>query len=291
MILITGATGNVGVELVKRLSECGEPIRAFVRSRARSQSIASAGIELVEGDFARIETFAPALAGVDRLFLLIPSSSEVEKQQRNFVDAARRSQIRHIVKLSQLAADENAAGRFQRYHGAVEKYIENSGIPYTFLRPNLFMQGLYNFSGTISTEGVFYAPAGDAKVSVVDVRDIASVAAKVLTELGHENKTYDITGPEALTHADMADQLSRAAGKNIKYIDIPPDKMRKALLGFGMPTWQADGVVEDYDHYRRGEATTVTQTVRDITGKEANSFFQFAEDNAGRFAGKAARMP
>lgn len=288
MILVTGATGNVGMALVKILSERGEPVRAFVRSKTQSQSVASHQTELFEGDFTRAETFAPALAGVDRLFLLIPSSSHVEEQQRNFVDAAKRSQIRHIVKLSQLGANENAVGRFQRYHGAVEKHILNSGVPYTFLRPNLFMQGLFNFSATISTQGVFYAPAGGAKVSIVDVRDIASVAAKVLTEPGHESKSYDITGPEALTHADMADQLSKAVGKTIKYLDVPPDDMRKALLGFGMPAWQADGLVEDYDHYRRGEATMVTQTVRDITGREATSFFQFAKDYAGRFLGKAA---
>jgi uncharacterized protein YbjT (DUF2867 family) len=151
----------------------------------------------------------PALDGVDRLFLLIPSSSEVEQQQRHFVDAAKRSKVRHLVKLSQLAADEHAAGRFQRYHAAVEKHILKSDIPYTFLRPNLFMQGLFNFRSTIASRGAFYAPGGDARVSIVDVRDIASIAAKALTELGHAGKTYDITGPEALTHAEMAQQLSK----------------------------------------------------------------------------------
>lgn len=199
MILITGATGDIGVELVKILSGAGQSARAFVRNRARCQAITILGIELVEGDFAKPETFMPALDGVDRLFLLIPSSSEVEQQQRNFVDAAKRSKVRHLVKVSQLAADEPAAGRFQRYHAAVEKQIPKSGIPYTFLRPNLFMQGLLNFRSTISSEGAFYAPAGDAKVSIVDVRDIASVAARALTEWGHAGKTYDITGPEA-TH-------------------------------------------------------------------------------------------
>ena len=288
MILITGATGNVGMELVKKLSKFGEPLRAFVRSRTQSQSIASPGTELFEGDFTKEQTFLPALTGVDRLFLLIPSSSEVEEQQRSFVGAAKRSQVRHIVKLSQLGADEKASGRFQRYHSAVEKYIVNSGIPYTFLRPNLFMQGLLNFRATISSQGVFYASAGNAKVSVVDVRDIASVAAKILTAQGHEGKTYDITGPEALTHADMADQLSKALGKAIHYVDVPPEAMRQALLGFGLPAWQADGVVEDYDHYRRGEAADVTSTIRDITSNEAISFSSFARDYAAKFLGKAA---
>lgn len=288
MILITGATGNIGVELVKILSGARQSVRAFVRNRARSQAITVPGIELVEGDFAKPETFMPALDGVDRLFLLIPSSSEVEQQQRNFVDAAKRSKVRHLVKVSQLAADEHAAGRFQRYHAAVEKHILKSGIPYTFLRPNLFMQGLLNFRSTISSEGAFYAPAGDAKVSIVDVRDIASIAAKALTEWGHAGKTYDITGPEAPTHAEMAEQLSKALGKQINYVDVPPAAMREALLRFGMPAWQADGVVEDYEHYRRGEASAVASTVRDLTGKEATSFSQFAQDYANSFVGKPA---
>ena len=288
MILITGATGNIGVQLVKILSAAREPVRAFVRNRARCQAITLPGIELVEGDFAKPETFMPALDGVDRLFLLIPSSSEVEQQQRNFVDAAKHSKARHLVKLSQLAADEHAPGRFQRYHAAVEKHILKSGIPYTFLRPNLFMQGLLNFRSTISSQGAFYAPAGDAKISIVDVRDIASIAAKALMEPGHAGKTYDITGPEALTHQEIARQLSKAVAVQIKYVDIPPAAMRETLLGFGMPAWQADGLVEDYDHYRRGEASAVTSTVRDLTGKEATSFSQFAKDYAHSFVGRAA---
>lgn len=288
MILITGATGNIGAELVKRLSGGKQAVRAFVRSRARAQAIALPGIELVEGDFNKPESFAHALDGIDRFFLLIPSSAQVEQQQRNFVDAAKGANVRHIVKLSQFAADECAPGRFQRYHAVVERYILNSGIPYTFLRPNLFMQGLLNFRSTISSQGAFYAPAVDAKVSIVDVRDIASIAARGLTESGHEGKIYEITGPEALTHAEMAHQLSQAIRKPIQYVNIPPAAMREALLGFGMPAWQADGLVEDYDHYRRGEAAAVTSTVRDLTGKEATRFSQFAKDYAGSFLGRAA---
>lgn len=288
MILVTGATGNIGVELVRNLSKMGQPFRAFVRSRKQAQAIAFPGIEFAEGDFGDPKTFRPALNNVDRLFLLVPSSAEVEQQQREFVDAAEQAKVKHIVKLSQLAADEHAAGRFQRYHAAVEKHIQKSGIPYTFLRPNLFMQGLLNFRSTISSQGAFYAPAGNAKVSVVDVRDIATIAARALTESGHEGKRYDITGPEALTHAEMADQLSKALVKPIKYVDVPPEAMRQALLGFGMSVWQADGLVEDYDHYRRGEAAEVTSTVRELTGSDATSFSRFAKDYGAKFLGKAA---
>ena len=284
MILITGATGNNGVELVKKLSSSGTKVRAFVRSRAQARKkIDLPGVELVAGDFGRPETFEPALKGIDRLFLLIPSSSEVEAQQRSFVDAAKRSQVRHIVKLSQLGADPKSSGRFQRYHGAVENYIRDSGLAFTFLRPNLFMQGLLNFCETISTQGAFYLAAGDAKVSIVDVRDIAAIAAQALTEPGHEGKTYEITGPESLTHCEMANQLSEAIGNTVKFLDISPDSMRQALVGFGMPAWQAEGLVEDYEIYRRGEAAQVTTTVKEVTGVPSRSFAQFARDYSASF--------
>lgn len=289
MILVTGATGNVGTELIKKLSASGQAVRAFVRERTRAEGIAVEGVEFAEGDFENLKTFPPALQSVEQLFLLAPSSSTVEKQQCDLVDAARQSGVRHIVKLSQFGADENARGRFQRYHGSVENYIVKTGTPYTFLRPNLFMQGLLNFRQTIATEGAFYAAAGNASISAVDVRDIAAVAAKALTEPGHEGKSYDITGPEALTHTQMAEQLSKAGGRNVKYIDVPPEKMRKALLDLGMLAWQVEGVLEDYDHYRRGEAEMVAPAVRKITGKEAIPFQQFAKDYMAVFFGRTAR--
>jgi uncharacterized protein YbjT (DUF2867 family) len=288
MILITGATGKVGYELVKRLSALGQPVRAFVRSRAHAQAIAFPGVEFAEGDFAKPVAITRALAGIDGLFLLIPPSVDVEPQERNFVDMARLNKVKHIVKLSQLGADAHSPARFRRYHGVVENHIRKSGVPYTFLRPNLFMQGLLNFRPTISSPCALYAPAGNAKVSVVDVRDIASVAARVLTESGHEGQAYDITGPEPLTHTQMAHQLSYALRKPVKFIDVSPHAMREVLLGSGMAAWQADGVVENYEHCRRGEAAMVTSTARDVTGREPTTFFRFAQDCAGRLLGRLA---
>lgn len=288
MILVTGATGSVGLELTKRLFDWGLPVRAFVHNRSRARAIALPGIELVEGDFARPDTFSRALDGVDQLFLLMPSSAEVEQRQRNFVDAAKQARVKHIVKLSQLGADAAAAGRFQRYHAGVEHHIVKSRIPYTFLRPNLFMQALLNFRSSIASQGAFYACAGNARVSVIDVRDIASVAAAALTRSEHENQTYELTGPEALTHAEMAAEFSEAFGKTVKYVDVSPENMLQTLLDLGTPEWQAAGVIEDYHHYRRGEAAAVTSAVRDIIQQPATRFSQFAADYARQFLGKAA---
>jgi len=288
MILITGATGKVGVELTRKLFDRGLPVRAFVRDRSRAKAISLPGIELVEGDFARPDTFARALDGVDQLFLLMPSSADVEQRQRNFVDAAKRARVKHVVKLSQFGANAAAAGRFQRYHAGVEHHILKSRIPYTFLRPNLFMQALLDFRSSIASQGTFYAPAGSARVSVIDVRDVASAAAAALTNSEHENKTYELTGPEALTHAEMASELSEAFGRTVSYVDVPPEFMLQTLLDLRMPQWQAAGVLEDYDRYRRGEAAIVTSAVRDITQHQSTRFSQFAADYARQFLGKAA---
>src|SRR5262249_19278947 len=158
--------------------------------------------------------------------------------------------------------------RFQRYHGAVEHYIQKSGIPHTFLRPNLFMQSLLNFRPTILSQGVFFAPITQARMSIVDVRDIGEVAAKILTVPRQEGKMLNLTGPEALTHAEMAEQLSQAVGKPIRHMRVSPEVMKETLMKSGLPVWQAEGVVEDYESYEKGEAEEVSSAVRDITGYE-----------------------
>jgi uncharacterized protein YbjT (DUF2867 family) len=284
MILVTGATGNNGTEIVKRLATARVQVRAMVRNRERANAIALPNVEVVEGDFDRPATLLSALAGVERAFLLTNSSERAQAQQIAFIDAVRQSGVTHIVTLSQFGAEAHSPVRFLRYHAAVEAALQASGIAYTLLRPNLFMQGLLNFRSTIATQNTFYAAAGDAKVSAVDVRDIADVTVAALTESGHEGKLYELTGPQALTHAEMAEGLSRALGRQVAFFDIPPEAMREALLGIGFPVWQAEGLVEDYAHYRRGEAAAVTSGVEDATGKAPRSFEEFARDYAATFS-------
>src|ERR687894_1604122 len=221
MILVSGATGNNGTEILKRLATGDVQARAMVRNLDRASAIALPDAELVEGDFDRPETLLAALAGVERAFLLTNSSERAQAQQIAFIDAARQSGVVHVVKLSQFEADVNAPDRFRRYHAVVEAALQASGLAYTILRPNLYMQGLLNFRSTIATQNAFYAAAGDAKVSMVDVRDNAEVAVAALTEFGHEGKIYDLTGPKALTHTKMAEDLSETLGRQVSFIDIP----------------------------------------------------------------------
>ena len=150
------------------------------------------------------------------------------------------------------------------------------------------MQALLKFRSTISSQGALFAPAGEGRVSLVDVRDIAAVAERALTESGHAGKTYTITGPQALSHSEIAAELSEALGKPIRHVDISPNKMRETLLSFGMPPWQVDGIVEDYEQYRNGEAAEVSSDVKQVTGREPHTFAEFARDYAEVFQTRAA---
>lgn len=283
MILVTGATGNNGVEIIKRLSAQGVAVRAMVRN-APASPIFPPNVEIAVADFDDAASLQRALAGVDRAFLVTPSSEKVEDQQLRFVELAGKSRVKHIVYLSQLHARKDSPVRFLRYHAAVESALKQSGIAYTNLRPNLYMQGLLLFRQMIATHGQIAAPIGDARVSLVDVRDIAAVAAAALTEDGHEGKTYDITGPEALTHAEIANRLSEVLGKQVRFVDISDAAMLQALLSFHMPSWQAEGLVEDYGHYGRGEAASISQDVKSVTGSSPRDFQTFARDYKTAFA-------
>ncbi len=284
-ILITGATGNIGGELVKQLSAKNIAFKAMVRAKDKATDLSSnPEVEIIEGDFNDSSSIKKALEGIDTAFLLTNSTEQAEEQQTSFVEAAKKAGVKHIVKQSQWAADEHSPVRFLRYHAIVERKIQDAGIAYTFLRPNLFMQGLLSFKQTIKEQGKFFAAIGDAKVSIVDVRDIAAVAAEALTSEGHQNKIYNLTGPEALTHQQMATLLSQALGKPVAFTDVPPDAMLQGLLSAHLPQWMAEGLIEDYAHYARGEASVITNDIQNVTGRPPYDFKTFANDYKTAFS-------
>jgi uncharacterized protein YbjT (DUF2867 family) len=286
-ILVTGATGNTGRAIVDALVERGTPVRAMVRAEA-DRSRLPAGVEVVVADFDETAAIAAALDGAERAYLVTPSSERAEEQQKRFADLAAKAGTRHLVVLSQLGSQEDSPVRFLRYHAAVEQHVRDLGIGYTFLRPNLYFQGILTFAGLISTEGKFFAPIGDAAVSAVDVRDIAAVAAVALTEVGHEGATYTLTGPEAITHSQIAAALTAAVGRTVSFIDVPPEAFADSIRGL-LPPWQVDGLLEDYAHYRRGEAATISPVIAEITGVAPRSIEQFARDYAAAFTGESSR--
>jgi uncharacterized protein YbjT (DUF2867 family) len=286
MILVTGATGTNGRELVDELKKRRVPFRAMLRD-ANKRSLLPEGVEIVEGDFAKPDTLARALDGVDHAFLVSPSSEQSGELEKSFIAAAKNAGVAHVVKLSVIGADLHSTSRFQRFHREVEIELENSGMGWTNLRPNLFMQTTLSYKPTIVSQNAIFASAGNSRISAVDVRDIAAVAAVMLTEAGHEGKNYVITGPEPLTHTEMAAHLSEALGKQVRYVDVPYSVTRDALLQMRIPAWQVEGIIELNDMYKRGEAAGVTDTVRSVAKKEPITFARFARDFSNAFSGAA----
>lgn len=282
-LLITGATGMIGSLLTQDLVARDVQFSVMLRPGDSGDRVAGKpGVTSTEGDFDDPASLRRALEGVDRAFLLTNSSERVEAQQLAFVEAAQAQRVGHVVYLSQLAADPQSPDRYLRYHGAVEAALRNSTVGWTFLRPNLILQAYIPFAPLIA-QGALQAPIGDASVSVVDARDIATVAAAALAEDGHIGKTYAITGPAAVTHAEIATELGNAIGRPVRFGRIPPDAFLAAVTGVGMPKWQAEGLVEDYAHYDRGEASAVSPDVAQVTGTSPRTLRDFAHDYAHAF--------
>src|SRR5947209_1295162 len=222
MILVTGATGLNGSELVHRLSARGVPVRALVRSVAKAQRFSALPqVEIVQGDMARPETLSEALRGVERAMLISSSDPAMLEVQSNFIEAARKAGVKHVVKLSGIMPDIDTPFRFARMHGEIEQRLEASGMAFTHLRAGEFMQAYFRQVPSIISKGALFLPMEDAKIASIDV---AEVAATMLTSAGHEGKIYPLTGPEALSMAEVSERLSATTGKSIRYVNVSSDE-------------------------------------------------------------------
>lgn len=283
MILVTGAGGTVGSEVLEQLRRAGAKVRAAFHNDEKVKAARAKGLDAVKIDFDRPETLREALRGVDKVFLLTGSVPNQVEQETNLVNAAKEAGVKHIVKLSVIGADKERI-IFSRIHRAAEKAIEGSGIPWTFLRANSFMQNLVTYDGeTIRSQGAFYGAAGEGKISHVDVRDIAAVAVKVLTESGHAGKAYELNGPEALSYAQVAEKISQVSGKKVSYVDVPPDQMKQGMLEAGLPEAYAEALLDLHAFYKRNEASTRSDDIKRVIGRDPITFDQYAKDNAASF--------
>src|SRR5712691_10513231 len=247
MILVTGATGLNGSELVRRLSAMDIPVRALVRSAARAQGFSSLPkVEIVEGDMERPETLTRALQGVDRAMLISSSDPAMLEVQSNFIEAARKAGIKHVVKLSGIMPDIDSPFRFARMHGEIERRLEASGMAFTHLRAGEFMQAYFRQVPSIIAKGALFLPMEEARIASTDICDIAEVAATVLTGAGHEGKIYPLTGPEALSMTEVAEKLSAAVGRAIRYVNVAPEDAKRAQRAAGLPPYLVDALAELY---------------------------------------------
>jgi len=280
MICVTGAGGTVGGELIKQLESAHVTFRAAYFSLQKAEASRARGIDTVIIDYNRPETLHGAFQECDKLFLLGPDVLAQTRLELNAVEAAKRVGIQHIVKQSVMGAEEEAYA-IALVHRAVEKAIESSGMAWTFLRPNSFMQNVVTFMGrTIRAEAALYSASGEARISHVDVRDIAAVAVEALTSSDHAGKAYTLTGPEALTYDELACELSNVLGRSIRYISLSPTDMKAGMLAEGTPEGIADRLIDLERFYRDGGASRITSDIKRVTGRDPVRFAQYARDYA-----------
>jgi len=282
MILVSGATGLVGGEVIKQLTKKGIRFRAMAHDPDKAQLIVGSNIEVVHGDYDNKESLDVAMKGVDHLFLL---SNQVEMENK-VVDAAVRARVGHIVKLSVLGASPFSPVSFAHLHWISEKNIENSGIPFTFIRPNYFMQNLFMQAFQIASEGKLYASMGEGRLSLVDVRDVAAVSVAALTEQGHDGRQYELTGHEALSGYEMAQMLSLAIRKPVAYVNISIEDSRKAMLARGMQERRIEALLTAQEYFAKSYLALTTPWVDKIIGRNPISFDRFARDYVDIFSGR-----
>ncbi len=282
-VLVTGATGNVGSQVVQELRGRGVSIRAFVRNPDRAAEKLGEGIELAVGDFSDTASLHRALEGVDHLFLTSADSPQKVEHETAVIDAAAAAGVWRIVKLSTLGAKGGSPLPPFDWHGHIEQHLWRSEVPAVVLRSTFFMSNLFASAEAIRHTGKLFAPADGAKIAMIDPRDVAAVVAVVLTTDGYEGQTYKLTGPEAITYEHIAEELSAATGRPIEFVDVPDEAARQGFVEAGMPDWLVEHLIGMFGIISQAELEQTTDSVRNLTGCEPRTFSQFAREHAVLF--------
>ena len=280
MILVTGATGTVGREVVIQLLAAGEQVRGMTRNPSTAKL--DARVELVKGDFAAPDTLAKAVDGVERVFSLT-FGPQTGTHERDLAGLAKKAGVRHIVKLSAMGGDGETKNAIRKWHEQGEEAIKATGISWTVVRPGGFMSNALHWRETVRTQGKVFSNYGDGKLPSVHPRDIAAVAVRALTSDGHERKTYHLTGPEALSVGEQVDILSEVLGRRIEYVPITDEVARKGMETAGMPALLIDALIPFATFIRSGRAAEVLPTVEEVTSRPALTFLDWAREHAEAF--------
>jgi uncharacterized protein YbjT (DUF2867 family) len=287
-VLITGATGTVSGALMDALSDADVDLRALVRDEAKAQGIESRGVQVRVADLGTPESLPGAFEGVNDLWLLNANSPCAPEHSINAVWAARHAGVQRVVRMSAVGAAHDAPTRSGRLHALADNQLENSGLAWTILRPHFFMQNLLDSVDTIIEQNAFYLNAGEGRIGAIDVRDVAEIATKILTDEPdrHHAKVYTPTGPEAISFTQVAAHLGEATGNDVSYVAVPDDAARQAMLDAGLSEWLAGMLVEYGQAFSTGWSDYTTNDVKELLGRPPRRFADFARDHAAAFTSK-----
>jgi Predicted nucleoside-diphosphate-sugar epimerases len=288
VILVTGASGTVGKEVLKQVAKSGAKYRAMYRSAAEAAK-APPGASTVVADFAKKETLAAALGGVSQVYLVCSPLPNLVELEGNTIDACVEAGVEHVVLNSALGAGDFDTS-FPAWHRKVEDKLRSTRLSWTILRPNSFHQNTVTYyAPSIRRQGVFYGSLQDARLSYLDVRDVAGAAAKALAGKEHTGKIYELNGPEALTSSEIAGKIAKHAGRPVEYVDIPMEAQRKSMVDLGMPEWQVTALLELQQYYVSGRGGEVDRVLENLLGQPPMTMDQFLAENAAAFRAQAAK--
>ena len=280
MILITGATGKTGSATAKSLGEKGERFRALIRNEEKKEGLESIGGEVVIGSIENTDVVNQSMQGVKTVLVLLPNSESQLALEKQLVDSAKQAGVERIVKMSSIEATPDATSPIPKLHLESEEYIKQSGLAWTMIKPNFYMQNLLASAGTIKDQGKIFLPMGEGKTGMIDTTDVGKVIAKVLSEAGHESMNHEITGPEILSFYEVAEIFSRALGKQVDYVDVPMDAYKETLGQFLTNQWHLDAVIDLFKGIAEGGIEDKTNTFNELTGETPKSLSQFLAENS-----------
>jgi uncharacterized protein YbjT (DUF2867 family) len=287
MILITGASGSVGKAVLQEASRKESKVRAMYRSKEEAAKVPS-GCEAVLADYSDKQSLRKALDGVTSAYLVCSPIPQLVELESNVLDACKESGAKHVVLNSAMGAGDYGKS-FPSWHRKVEDKLKTTGMSYTILRPNGFLQNIVAYNApSIRAQGAFYAAMGDAKVSYLDVGDIAVVAVKALQGGAHAGKTYELNGPEAISNQELAKRISKVTGRTVNYVDIKESAQREAMLGMGMPEWQVAALLELQQYYKQGGGAKTDGLLKALIERDPFTIDQYLVANAKEFRDQAA---
>lgn len=282
-MLVTGATGNIGSKVVAELQKQNVSIRAFVRDPKKAEAMLGQSVELAVGDFADATSVRRALENVESVFLACSNDPRQVEYETSVIDAAVAAGVRRIVKLSALGAEVGSLVAFWDWHGKIEQHLRSVAPSAVILQPGFSMTNLFAAAEGIRYQGMLFAPAEGARISMIDPHDVASAAAVALTDNGHDGKTYILTGPEAIIYEQVARDLSVATGQTISFVAVPDEAAQQAIVASGMPEFVAEQIVAVFGALRRGAYNQTSNSVYNLTGHAPRSFAQFARSTHANF--------
>jgi len=270
MILITGATGKTGGEVL-------------IRNPDKAEELNTLGAELVFGDIADKVFLSRALSGIDKAFLVMPNDEQQLILEKQFTDVAVTAGVQHLVYLSSLESVPESKNPITQNHVAAENHIRESGLTWTIMRPTFFMQNFETYAPRIKEAGQIVMPVGNGTVSATDLRDVGEVIRETLTKTGHENKSYDLTGPELLTFAEIAERFSKILGAPVEFVDQPMEEFAELLRTIGLSEWRVDAVCKELEAIGAGVVDHTTDTIEELLGRPPFSLEQYITDHLSLF--------